>query len=192
MEDFKAMAEALWLTDEVHWDIFLYWLFFINIILLFMMPDGSSTIWTAVEIIVAMAVIIDKTYAFGYIMNPEPTYTPEYCHAKLFIGTYVIRAIMFAGPLMIAGSTDSGKARFLGIIAGLSGATYMFGRWFFDQRDVESTNILCENTQVALASLGMIMVLARAALRDRSVIGRIHRYIPIAVARQLAPHETEV
>lgn len=190
MDDVRAMVEALWLTDDLHWDITLYWLMFVNVVILFMLPDGAPVLHTMLSIGAVMSAIIDKTYAFGYMLN-SGYYTPEQCHGEIFIGTYLIRALMFAGPLMLAGSTESGKARFLGIIAGISGAVYMFARWYFDQREVTSLKITCENTAVMLQSVGMVLILARVALHDRLLVGAVHRHIPIMVLRQPAAHEVE-
>lgn len=191
MDDIKAMAEALWLTDNLEWDISLYWIMLINLVLLFVLPDGAPAMHTMIAIGAIMSAVIDKTYAFGYMLD-SGSYSPEECHGQIFIGTYLIRALMFAGPLMVAGSTESGKARFLGILAGISGAVYMFARWYFDQRDVSSLEITCYNTGMVLQSAGIVLILARMVLRDRLIVGRIHRRIPVTIPGQFAAHEIEI
>jgi hypothetical protein len=80
----------------------------------------------------------------------------------------------------------------MGIIAGIWGGVYMFGRWFFDQRDVDATRITCLNTDVMIQSTGMILVLARLVLRDRLLLGTVHRHIPAAILGDLPTHEVEV
>jgi len=190
MSDFKTMAESLWLTDQLHWDLTLYWLFLINIVVLLILPDGS-TLGTMLSIMVLLAVVIDKVYAFGYMIDPGP-YTPENCHAKIFIGTYLIRAIIFVAPLTIAGSTDEPKVRAAGIVAGISGAIYMFLRWYLEQRDIEAPDIVCLDIDVVVQSAGMLFVLARLVLRDRLRLGSVHRHIPVVVFRDLATHDVEI
>ncbi len=190
MSDLKAMAESLWLTDQIQWDLALYWLFLINIVVLLLLPDGS-TMGTMLSIAVLISIVIDKTYAFGYMIDPGP-YSPETCHAKIFIGTYLIRAIMFVAPLTIAGSTDEPKVRAAGVVAGISGAVYMFIRWFLQQRDVEAPDIVCLNTDVIVQSTGMLLVLARIVLRDRLRPGSVYRRIPVVVFGDLAAHDLEI
>jgi hypothetical protein len=188
METLKEMVNALGPTDQLQWDVALYTLFFFNIVLLALLPDGS-TMGTLLSIVVLISVVIDKTYAFGYILKSP---NPEYCHAKIFIGTYLIRAAMFVAPLTIAGSTHEGKVRTMGIVAGVWGGVYMFGRWFFDQRDISSTQITCMNTDITIQSAGMILMLARLVLRNRLCLGTVHRDIPAAILGDLPAHEVEV
>jgi drug/metabolite transporter (DMT)-like permease len=146
------------------------------------------------SIAVLISIFIDKTYAFGYILKPTDM-TPEYCHAKIFIGTYLLRVVIFVAPLTIAGSTDEGKVRAGAILAGIGGAIYSFIRWFMDQREVSGTRITCMNpaeTAMMLQSLGIMLVLAKIALRDRFLLGTIHRHVPVAVPLELAAHEVEI
>ncbi len=130
-----------------------------------MLPDGSTT-GTILSIFVLISIFIDKTFAFGYLIDSGP-YTPETCHAKIFVGTYLIRAAMFAAPLTVAASTDNGKVRATGVIAGIGGGIYMFLRWFFDQRNVKAPDITCFNTEVMAQNVGMMLLLARLALGRR-------------------------
>lgn len=193
MEEIKAIVNSLGPTDELHWDIALYVLFFVNIIVLLILPDGS-TLGTMLSIAVLICIFIDKTMAFGHILKPDDM-TPEYCHTKIFIGTYLIRVVIFIAPLTIAGSTDEGKVRAGAIVAGIGGAIYSFLRWFMDQRDVGGTRITCMNpaeTAMMLQSLGVVLILAKITLRDRFLPGSIHRRVPVAVPLELAAHEVEV
>ncbi|HVO69130.1 MAG TPA: hypothetical protein VMT24_03730 [Aggregatilineaceae bacterium] len=188
METLKEMVNALGPSDQLQWDIALYTLFFLNIVLLLLLPDGS-TLGTLLSIVVLISVVIDKTYAFGYILKSS---NPQYCHAKIFIGTYLIRAAMFVAPLTIAGSTRDDKVRAMGIVAGIGGAIYMFARWFLDQRDISSSQITCMNTDITIQSAGMILVLARLVLRHRLSLGTVHWDIPAAILGDLPTHEIEV
>ena len=184
--DYKAMLESLWLTDQPLWDFALYGLFLLNIILLITVPSESS-FGTMLGILVLISIVIDKTYAFGYLMKSP---YPKACHAKIFIGTYLIRAVMFVAPLTIAGSTDSGKARGMGIIAGLAGGAYMFGRWFMDQRGVTSSTITCQNPEVVGAGAQALLLLGYWVARRSARL--VNGHVPIPIARELAAHEVEV
>jgi hypothetical protein len=139
-----------------------------------------------------VCIFIDKTFAFGYMFNPKNGLydnDPRTCHAKVFIGTYLIRTAMFAGPFAVAGSTNKGKVRAVGILAGLSAIVYMLGRWFFEQRTYKASSITCEATDIVIQNAGMILILAKIVLRDRLTLGTIHRHIPVAVTREAAPHD---
>jgi len=191
MEELRAILNSVGPSnDTLAWDLALYGLFFLNLITLLMLPDGATT-GTILSILVLISIFIDKTFAFGYLIDSGP-YTPETCHAKIFVGTYLIRALMFAAPLTVAASTDNGKVRAAGIIAGIGGGVYMFTRWFFDQRDIEAPDITCFNTTVMAQNLGMTLVLARLMLRRRLRLGVVHRHIPVAVAGDFAAHDVEV
>jgi hypothetical protein len=190
MAELREMADALWLTDKLHWDLALYWLFLLNLVMLLMLPDGATT-QTFFSIIVLVSLVIDKVYAFGYVIDTGP-YTPQVCHAEIFIGTYLIRAIIFAAPLAIAGLTDEPRVRTVGVVAGISGAVYIFVRWYLEQRDVEAPDVVCLNTDVMWQSAGAALLLARIALGRRLRLDAVHRHIPVAVLGELAAHEVEV
>jgi len=193
MEDIRTIITSIGpgSGQQLIWDLTLYWLFLINIVMLLM---ESSAFGTNIAIAVLLAVFIDKTFAFGYMFNPDNGIydDPKTCHAKVFVGTYLIRVIMFAGPFAVAGSTSAGKARGIGILAGLSGVVYMFARWFFEQREVSTTRVTCENTDWVIQSAGLILILAKLVLRDRLLPGAVHRHIPIAVTRHFAADDVEV
>jgi len=189
MDQIKAIFDALGPSNKyLIWDISLYVLFLLNVVVLMTLPDGS-TLGTLLSIIVLIFIFIDKTFAFGHILKAPD---PEYCHAKIFIGTYLIRATIFIAPLTIAGGTHEGKVRTAGIVAGMGGAIYMFMRWFTDQRDVDTTIITCFNTDVMMQNAGTLLVLARVVLRDRLLLGTVHRRIPSRVFGNSAAHEVEV
>jgi len=190
MPELREMAEALWLTDKIQWDIALYVLFLLNLAALFTLPDGA-TLQTFLSIVVLISIVIDKVYAFGYIIDPGP-YSPQVCHSKIFIGTYIIRAIMFAAPLAIAGLTDEPKVRLFGLLAGIGGAIYMFMRWYLEQRDVKAPDIICLNTGVLWQSAGAALLLARIALGRRLRLGTVHRHVPLAILGELAGDKVEV
>ncbi|HMM73846.1 MAG TPA: hypothetical protein PKC22_16750, partial [Rhodocyclaceae bacterium] len=73
----------------------------------------------------------------------SPYYTREQCHEQIFIGTYLIRAAIFAAPLSVAGMTKNPGSRLWGIVAGILGGVYMFARWFMEQRDVPIDDLFC-------------------------------------------------
>lgn len=191
MENLKEMIDYLWLTDKLHWDLALYWIFLINVVMLFSLPDGS-TLGTLISIAVILGAVIDKVYGFGFMLDPG-RYSPERYHAEIFIGTYLVRAVMFVGPLSVAGSTTNPKTRAVGILAGLSGGVYTFVRWYFEQREVSTTDIgLYLHWDMLAQSAGMALALGRLALGRRLRLGSIYRDIPVTVAGVFAAHEVEV
>ena len=191
MEELRQVVNSIGPSnDTLIWDISLYVLFFLNLITLLMLPDGS-TMNTMLTIIVLVSLFIDKTYAFGYMIDPGP-YDPKTCHEKIFVGTYLIRAAMFVIPLTVAASTDEGKVRATGVIAGIGGAIYLFLRWFMQQRDVKAPGITCFNTDVVAMSAGFVLLAARIVLRDRLRLGTVHRGVPLTVVGQPAAHDIEI
>lgn len=192
MDELRQMVDALWLTDEIHWDIFLYVLFFINIVLLFLHPSGDS-MGTNLSILILLAIVIDKVHGFGYMFDPDQ-YSRVRCHEEIFIGTYLIRVVMFAGPLIIAGRTRRPGIRPAAIVVGLLGGAYMFIRWYMEQRDVSSTALVCWITALGFSwqSSGVFLVMARLALRQRFRLGTVYRDVPVVIARDVAAHDVEV
>ncbi|MBP8974820.1 MAG: hypothetical protein KBH93_13200 [Anaerolineae bacterium] len=191
MEELRAILESVGPSnDTLGWDITLYVLFLLNVVILLLLPDGS-TLGTVLSVGVILCLFMDKTYAFGHLLDSGP-YSPEYCHAKIFVGTYLIRAVIFAAPLTVAASTDKGSVRTLGIIAGIGGAAYMFLRWYSDQREVSAPNITCFDSEAMVRSASMVLVLGRVALRNRLGSLTIYRDVPGAVLGDLAAHEVEV
>ncbi len=185
MEELRQIVNSIGpSSDTLIWDLSLYALFFLNFITLFMLPDGS-TMGTMLTILVLVSIFIDKTYAFGYMMDPGP-YTAKTCHEKIFVGTYLIRAAMFVAPLTVAASTEEGKVRAVGVMAGIGGAIYLFLRWFMQQRNVEAPGVTCSTT------IGFVLLAAQVMLRDRVWLGAIHRGIPLTVVGQPAAHDVEV
>jgi len=192
MADVKEMISALGLTDEIHWDIALYVLFFLNLILM-SLQSGSSAFGALLSIVILVSIVLDKTRAFGYMLDPGP-YGPTRCHEEIFLGTYLIRVAMFALPLTIAGMTKNGKARGLGILTGIAGGAYMFIRWYMEQRDVTTKDLTCAYlfTTFALQNVGVILVIARLYWRENLHLGTVYRDIPVTVTRDLAAHDVEV
>lgn len=193
MDELREIISALWLTDEIYWDIALYVIFALNLLLMLMQPDGSA-LAVALCILVLVAAVIDKTKAFGYTLDVSPYYTREQCHEQVFIGTYLIRVIMFAAPLSVAGMTKNPDSRLVGIVAGVIGGVYMFARWYLEQRDVALTDLFCATIWAgfALQQAGLALLAARVALGDRLLLGRVHRHAPLLVAGELAPDGVEV
>lgn len=191
MEELRAILESVGPSnDTLGWDITLYVLFLLNVVILFLLPDGS-TLGTVLSVGVILCLFIDKTYAFGHLLDSGP-YSPEYCHGRIFVGTYLIRAVIFAAPLTVAASIDKGNVRFLGVVAGLGGAAYMFFRWYSDQREVAAPNITCFDSEALVRSASMVLVLGRVALRNRLGLWAEYRDVPGAVFGDLAAHEIEV
>ncbi|MBN1564404.1 MAG: hypothetical protein JXA10_11230 [Anaerolineae bacterium] len=190
MDEFKEIISALGPdAGGLGWSITLYVLFFVNVILLLM--EGSS-FGTNISIAVLLAIFIDKTFAFGYMFNPNDL-DPELCHREVFFGTYIARVVMFAGPFAIAGATKNGKTRFVAIVAGIAGMVYMFMRWFMEQRDSKISGVTCMvDTDLMVQHVGLLLVLARITLRDRFGFGPVDRDIPVTVLGELAPDDSVI
>ncbi|MBI5959342.1 MAG: hypothetical protein HY866_11440 [Chloroflexi bacterium] len=190
MEDFREILNYLGPGDELHWDIALYLLFLLNVVVILTVPEGNA-LATFLCIMVLVFIFIDKTYAFGFMLDPG-RWTPKQCHTEIFVGTYLIRAAMFIAPFSIAGFVREGKSRGPAILAGIGAVVYSFMRWFMDQRNITAPEITCFNTEVMLQSVGIILILAKIALRDRLLLGTINRRVPGTVLRQPAAHEIEI
>ncbi|MCZ7539306.1 MAG: hypothetical protein M5U29_05195 [Anaerolineae bacterium] len=191
MEELRAILESVGPSnDTLGWDITLYVLFLLNVVILLLLPDGSA-LGTVLSVGVILCLFIDKTYAFGHLLDSGP-YSPEYCHGRIFVGTYLIRAVIFAAPLTVAASIDKGNVRFLGVVAGIGGAAYMFLRWYSDQREVAAPNITCFDSEALVRSASMVLVLGRVALRNRLGLWAEYRDVPGAIFGDLAAHEIEV
>jgi len=192
VDELREMANALWLTNELHWDLALYWLFLINVVLLILLPTGSG-FQTMLGIITILFIVIDKVHAFGYMFD-SGRYGAIQCHETVFFGTYIIRVLLFVIPLSVAGLTRKGSVRAVGIIAGITGAVYTFARWYIEQRDVSTTALTCAflNFDMVAQNAGLALVLARVFLRDRLRLGAVHRDVPLTVGGELAAHEVEV
>ena len=188
MDELREILSALWLTNEIHWDISLYVLFVFNLILLLQQPDGQP-LATGLVIVVLVAIVIDKVKAFGYMFSASPYYTREQCHEQIFIGTYLIRAVIFAAPLSVAGMTKTPARAQRASLPGFS-AGYMFVRWYLEQRDISTTALFCEMTFAGLALCHAALMLSGA--RDRFLLGRIHRRAPFLVAVELPADGVEV
>ncbi len=175
-------------SGDMLWNIALYVLFFLNIILLLIVPDGDS-MHTMLIIFILMGIIIDKAFAFGYLLDAP---NPIKCHTEDFLGTYLIRAYMFIGPWIVAGATSEGKVRGLGILVGLGGLAYSVARWFLEQREAGDGNITCFITGLwAAQALLPFLPLAYAVLRRKLALF-VDGHVPVTIVGELAAYEIEV
>lgn len=105
---------------QLLWDILLYLIFFMVIIVMFMQPEGSLTI-TILMAIVVVGIFIDKVQAL-----------PGH---RCSFGTLLIRISFFVAPLLTAGLTKNGKSRLPAIIAAVLGLGYMFFLWALEMNN---------------------------------------------------------
>lgn len=99
------------------YDIFLYIIFFLNLILMFGQSD-KQTIPTIFAGGAAALAVIAKLDVF------EP---------RAF-GSLIVNAGMFVLPLIVFGISNAKKVKPLGIISGVFAGMYFFMFWFFSQR----------------------------------------------------------
>ena len=142
MEELRAILESVGPSgNTLGWDIALYALFLLNVVILLLLPDGS-TLGTGLSIAVILCLFIDKTYAFGHLLDSGPTLRST--ATRRFVGTYLIRCGLRRPAddcrLTDKDSAHDGHHRRIG---GWSIAL----RWFSDQRDVAAPNITCFNSE---------------------------------------------
>lgn len=188
--DLNEMLNALWLTDEIHWDLALYGIVLINIILLFVLPDGS-TLGMPLAVLVITCAVIDKVHGFGYMLEkPDPIKF----HEEVFFGTYLIRVIICLAPALVAGNTESSKARVVGILAFLGGGAYMIARWYVEQRNVpdQGFGIGFIPFDFVPQVAGMMFVMWGTSLRSRLRWLVIDRDVPAPAMGDPATHSIKI
>ena len=135
---------------QLIWDGMVYGLLFFSLIGLFMLSQGSMSDTLLISGVV-MFCVLDKTYAWGYIVKPDGVYPgmptdctlyPNICERDvrvaahlIHLGTYMMRVLMFAFPLVVMGQTRVGKARIIAGMIAVYAGVYSAARWYFQQRN---------------------------------------------------------
>lgn len=99
------------------YDIFLYLMFVLNLVLMFMQSDKEN-ITTIMAGLAAALCVIAKLNVF-----PPKNF-----------GSLVVNAGILILPLLVFGITNTKKSRPLGVISGVLGAVYFFLYWLVSQR----------------------------------------------------------
>ncbi len=99
------------------YDIFLYIIFFMNLILMFGQSD-KQTVPTIFAGAAAALAVIAKLDVFS---------------PKSF-GSLIVNAGMLVLPLLVVGISKAKKVMPLGVISGVLAGLYFFAFWFFSQR----------------------------------------------------------
>ena len=123
------------------WDIAVYAIFVIGLLgVLFLGEEGSMTDTLFISFAVFVAVL-DKVYAWGYIMTPpgyvagaDITREARVAAHVTHFGTFAMRVLMFALPLIVVGQTDSTRVRVIALLIVGIGIAYTAGRWFDEIR----------------------------------------------------------
>jgi hypothetical protein len=102
---------------DLIYDIFLYVMFVLNLVLMFMQSDKEN-ITTIMAGMAAALCVIAKLNVF-----PPKNF-----------GSLVVNAGILILPLLVFGISRTKKSRPLGIISGLLGAVYFFLYWLVSQR----------------------------------------------------------
>jgi hypothetical protein len=123
------------------WDMYLYVIFFFQIILFALL--FSSTLRDTIAVgVTIMSAIADKTYIFGYLEFDDKAYAIWYHTQEAFL-TWVVRVAMFAIPLILVTQIKSKTkaeaklktpAKFLSAVLFVISLVYTGGRWAFQQR----------------------------------------------------------
>jgi hypothetical protein len=136
-EILKPQGDCCALGGNYVWDIYLYVIFFFQLIVFLLL--FSSTLRDTIAVgITIMCIIADKTYLFGFlklsdcaINCTEPAIAYHVQHAFL---TWVARVIMLALPLILVTQTKNKKAQMLSVLVFVLSLVYAIGRWNFQQR----------------------------------------------------------
>lgn len=127
------------------WDIAAYAIMVIGLIGLMFLGDKASTTDTMFISAAVFIAVLDKVYAWGYIVTPEgfegvaaaggviPREARVNAHVTHF-GTFAMRVMMFALPLVTVGQTRSTRVRAIAILVTLICLAYTIGRWFAEIR----------------------------------------------------------
>lgn len=167
--DTNAILEVLQpVPGNETWDYFLYVLFVVGMATLLLMGGGKQRPKQMETFFITGAVffvLLDKIYIFGFIFaGPEsldfidpslelPLTQRVNTHLN-HLASYILRVGIFVLPLVVVGSTRSGRVRVLAGVFAVVGAAYSFGRWWFqlfDERDLEpQTMIFAQGTLLIL------------------------------------------
>lgn len=132
-------------------DYFVYVVFFMALITIALLGNKSPTLHTALIGLVMLFALMDKAYAWGYVIEPETiTVNKAFYEANpdldreervrvhtIHLGTWLMRVGMIVCPLAVIGSTKVGRVRTLTGIMVLLGVLYAAFRWFTEQREAE-------------------------------------------------------
>lgn len=133
MENINFADVILPVEGQEMWDIYLYVIFFFQVIMLFVLFTGSlrDVIFTG---IIIMCTVADKTYLFGFVEGGFETIPAAVdWHTTESFLTFVIRVVMFFLPTIIITQTKIKRARPLAILLAIMSLLYASGRWFFQQ-----------------------------------------------------------
>lgn len=185
------------------WDYFVYGLFVFGLITLFALGEKGSQRDTIMISLFIFICVLDKAYAWGYIMDPSGTFPQgpggEYTRQQrldahiVHFGTYAMRVMLFSLPIIVTAQTKAKAGRFFAGALSIAGLVYSFGRWYDEQRNAGGSSgiswILTEEPQVLMAYGSFLLVMGELLCRRYL---RVNGGYPVAVVRMLASHHTEV
>lgn len=160
------------------WDYALYGIIALALVAVILSSTDTKTLISIFVGYALVAAIIDKTYAVGFIVEPEGT--PHAIRVATHLNTFwvvIMRALMFALPAVAAFQTENGKiAAASGLLAFVC-LIYTLGRWF----DAEYENLplvwIIHDPQTALVqgSAGVLLLGDLARRGYRRWLGGIDR-----------------
>ncbi len=195
---------------QVIWDGMVYGLLFFSLIALFMLSQGTMRDTLMISAVM-MFCVLDKTYAWGYIVKPSGVYLgmptdctlyPGVCERDVrvtahlvHLGTYMMRVMMFAFPLVIAGQTRVGKARVLAVLLAGYAGLYITARWYLQQRNAAGSVFMIdwlEPQNFVRSSMFVIGIGILAHRWHRNRFGSIDWETEMLVGGVLPSDDTEI
>lgn len=185
------------------WDYIVYGLFILGLVTLFALGEKGSQRDTIMVSVAIFICVLDKAYAWGYIMDPQGVFPQgpggEFtrqqridAHISHF-GTYAMRVLLFSLPIVVAAQTKAKAGRALAGLMAIAGAIYSFGRWYDEQRNAGGSSgvvwMITEEPQVLMAHGSFLLALGELFCRRYL---RVNWGYPVAIVRMLAPYHTEV
>lgn len=210
MEGLTLQDVILPQEGQFYWDIAVYGLLMLSLLALFMLSQGTMRD-TLMLTGVVMFCVLDKTYAWGYIVRPAGVFEgmptdcvayPNICERDVrvaahlvHLGTYLMRVGMFAFPLVVVGQTRVGRVRILAGFITAYAAVYVAARWYLQQRNAGGAVFMIdwlEPQNIFRSSTWMLGLAALAHRWYRNCFRSIDREAEVFVGGVLTTDDLEI
>jgi len=189
------------------WDIVVYVIFFIGLLGLVFLGDEASMMDTLFISAAVFVAVLDKVYAWGYILTP-PGYEgvvaaggtiPREVRVEYHVthlGTFVMRVLMFALPLVVVGQTKSSRVRGIALLITIIGVVYTAARWFTEIRESQGNTglgfIFSEPQIMFQGSLFLLIAGDLVCRRYWRRLRGVNWRNPLQIRRMLATDDAEI